>query len=60
MNGVDRFNDLQRQGFMKARKPKPAPIERPIVACDECLNWHKQGKHTADRVTRATNRVAAR
>lgn len=61
MNAIDRFNDLQRQGFMKPRKaPKAPKVERPIVACAACLNWHRQGKHTADAATRKANMAAAR
>lgn len=53
---IDRFNDLNRQGFMKplkaARKPKELP---PMVACDACMNWHRQGKHTAAPSERKAN-----
>jgi len=43
-----RFADLQKQGFMKLgrkgnRKPKAI---RPIIACDECHDWHREGEHT--------------
>lgn len=45
-------------------KPRPAPRkkapERPIVACDACLNWHREGKHTADAATRRANLLAAK
>lgn len=43
---MERFNDLQRQGFMKplkARTPKAPPV---IVACAKCQDWHRKGKHT--------------
>lgn len=58
---TERLADLMRQGFMKQRPvkaPKPPKPERPIVACDDCLNWHRQGKHTADAETRKANRKA--
>lgn len=51
-----RWEDLQKQGFMKPRKQKAPKKERPIVACEDCLNWHREGQHTADRATRAKNR----
>ena len=42
----NRFNDLNRQGFMKprrkARKAKGLPV---IVACAKCQNWHERDKH---------------
>jgi hypothetical protein len=52
-----RLCDLMRQGFMKPRKPKRTPVERPIVACDDCLNWHRKGKHTSDKATRAARKA---
>jgi len=52
-----RLADLYRQGFMKPRrKAKAKP--RPIVACDDCLDWHRKGRHTADVATRKANRLA--
>ena len=50
--------DLMRQGFMKPVKRKKPAIERPIVACDDCLNWHRKGKHIADATVRKKNRDA--
>ena len=55
---LDRFNDLARQGFMKVRKKRRVKAELPIVACNDCMDWHRQGKHTADKSTRAANRAA--
>jgi hypothetical protein len=53
---TDRMLDLLKQGFMKPhRDPKPQKPEAPIVACDDCLNWHRKGKHTADAATRKAN-----
>lgn len=43
---VDRFADLQRQGFMKPRKARKPKTPPPMVACDWCMNWHRKGKHT--------------
>jgi hypothetical protein len=60
MDPVDRFNDLQHQGFMRSRRNKKAKPEVPTVACDDCLNWHTKGKHTADAATRKANRLARR
>lgn len=57
MNSQDRFNDLQRQGFMRPRARKSTTTS-PVVACDDCLNWHTQGHHTASAETRAARRVA--
>ena len=59
MDPVDRFNDLQQQGFMRSRRTKKAKPEVPTVACDDCLNWHAKGKHTADAATRKAKRLAA-
>lgn len=54
-----RLCDLMKQGFMKPRKArKPPKSERPIITCDDCLNWHRQGKHTANKAQRAINRAA--
>lgn len=53
---VDRY-DILKQGFMKFRKPPKAPkSEAPIVACDDCLNWHRKGKHISDAETRKARR----
>jgi hypothetical protein len=59
-HAVDRLADLMRQGFMKpirSRKPKK---ERPIVACAACLNWHREGKHTATAAQRRENLKGAK
>lgn len=61
----DGLCDLMRQGLATYTAPKSkraaAPVDtRPIVACDDCLNWHRKGKHTADLDTRKANRKAAR
>lgn len=55
---LKRMLDLAKQGFMKppSRHRVKAPL--PIVSCDDCLNWHPKGKHTADAATRKANRVA--
>lgn len=50
---MDSFNDLNRQGFMrnvykKPRKPRVPKTERPMVACNGCLNWHREGQHTSN------------
>lgn len=59
-SALDRFNDLQRQGFMKlGRKVKAAKPLLPIVACDACLNWHRKGKHTATLAQRRENLAKA-
>lgn len=53
------LTDLMRQGFMRGVKAKKPPKEPPpIIACDDCLNWHRKGQHTADKATRAQNRRA--
>lgn len=60
MDALDRFNDLQRQGFMKPRRAVKAPKARPRqVACNGCLNWHAEGKHTASAAERRANLVGA-
>lgn len=58
MNAADRFNDLQKQGFMKTRAVRKQAAPLPTVACDDCLNWHRKGKHSADAATRKVNRAA--
>ena len=40
-----RFNDLQKQGFMKFKKPKKDVKPKLSVSCSMCLNWHEEGKH---------------
>lgn len=58
---MDRLSDIMRQGFMRGLKPARAKaIEKPVVACQECLNWHREGKHTADAATRKARRVELR
>lgn len=53
---ASRLADLYRQGFMKPRRTRKAPApSRPIIACPACLNWHAQGRHTADASTRKAN-----
>jgi hypothetical protein len=56
-----RFNDLQRQGFMrsayasrdaKPKVPKPAP---KYTSCVGCMDWHPEGKHNKDAATRKAN-----
>src|SRR5690606_42094437 len=60
MKPHDRLCDLMRQGIatFQAPKGKKAPVERPIVACEDCLDWHPAGRHTADAATRKANRAA--
>jgi hypothetical protein len=44
---TDRYLDLLKQGFMKPAKPTRKPrVDRPIVACDKCRDWHRKGQHT--------------
>jgi hypothetical protein len=62
---MERFNDLNRQGFMRnvyatpkrSRAPKPLP---PTISCDACMNWHPQGRHTATAAQRKINLVKMR
>jgi hypothetical protein len=53
----DRYLDLLKQGFMKPPRKVRVKVPVPIVACDDCLNWHAKGKHTADAATRKANRA---
>jgi hypothetical protein len=53
--GVHRLADLMKQGFMKPRSKTKSVTPRPTVACDACLNWHPQGKHTATAAERKKN-----
>ncbi len=56
-SAIDRFNDLQKQGFMKPRaEPRAAKPAPPTVACEDCLNWHAKGRHTSDTTTRKARR----
>lgn len=53
---AERLCDIMRQGFMKRRTPAKAKShDKPVIACNGCLNWHRQGKHTADAQTRKAN-----
>jgi hypothetical protein len=57
MPNLDRFNDLQKQGFMRSVYAQPkkqrAPTNiKPIVSCIGCQDWHPAGKHSADKATR--------
>jgi hypothetical protein len=47
------YADLMRQGFMKPASKKKQRIKGPIVACEECLDWHELGRHTKTRTERA-------
>lgn len=50
---IEGLSDLAKQGFMRGRKaPKPKKAEPPIVACDECRDWHRQGKHSKTKAER--------
>ena len=51
-----RFSDLQKQGFMKfgRKNARKAKVAKPIVACDECHDWHVKGKHTKGAITMIT------
>ena len=49
------LSDLMRQGLATFRAPIGKPAAPPVVACDACQNWHRQGKHTADAKTRRAN-----
>lgn len=61
---IDRYADLLKQGFMKpirrGRGTKKPKVEQPIVSCEDCLNWHRKGKHTASATERKANREARR
>ena len=56
----DRFNDLQRQGFMKPRKSRKVRVKGPTVACNACQNWHEKGKHTKKLTTAEKRRAVQR
>ena len=51
-NPTQRFSDLQKQGFMKLgrKNVRKAKVAKPIVACDECHDWHVKGKHTKGQI----------
>ena len=54
----ERYLDLMKQGFMKPRREKREPAKpKPTVACEECLNWHAEGKHTAPIDVRRARRL---
>lgn len=55
-----RYLDLQQQGFSRIGQVRRAIAHKPIVTCDDCLNWHRDGKHTAHAATRKINRQARR
>jgi hypothetical protein len=55
---IVRFMDLQKQGFMRPVKVRKKKEQKPSIACDDCLNWHTKGRHTANRETRKVNRLA--
>lgn len=52
---LEQLADLHRQGFMKPRRVRAPKPERPIIACAACLNWHREGKHTASVAERREN-----
>jgi hypothetical protein len=61
VSNLGRYLDIMKQGFMKPLpKPRPVKTPPPIIACNDCLNWHRQGKHTADLQTRRANRAEHR
>jgi hypothetical protein len=43
----DRLCDLMKQGLATFTAPKlrTPKVERPIVACPACQDWHREGKH---------------
>jgi hypothetical protein len=45
MTMTDRYVDLLKQGFMRGRKVKRVAKPKPIVTCDKCRDWHRQGEH---------------
>lgn len=58
-SAMDRFNDLQKQGFMRNAnaKPKKTPAKKEMVSCNACANWHFKGHHTEpDLAKRKENR----
>lgn len=55
---TERMLDLMKQGLMKPPSKHRVKTPLPIVSCDDCLNWHAKGKHTADVATRKANRSA--
>lgn len=56
---IEGLSDLAKQGFMRGQKAKrPKRAEPPIVACDECRDWHRKGKHSKGKAERAAIRKA--
>ena len=43
---ADRYVDLLKQGFMRDRKVKRKAKPRPIITCEKCQDWHRQGEHS--------------
>jgi hypothetical protein len=58
MNSQERYADLFRQGFTKPLPKRRAKPSAEIVACKDCLNWHRKGKHTATPEQRRVNKQA--
>lgn len=56
MTRIDRFLDIQKQGFMKPAKTRKPKKEPPTVRCTDCQNWHQENKHTASPEVRRANR----
>jgi len=54
---MSRFNDLQKQGFMKLGRNTPKSKVQPkaIISCNACKDWHREGQHTVDAATRKKN-----
>lgn len=50
MTPQDRHCDLMRQGFMKPTKVRRVKPQRPVVACDRCMDWHPKGQHRKAQV----------
>lgn len=55
---ADRLADMARQGFMRGARVRAPRKKLHWVACEDCLNWHRQGRHTADAAARKANREA--
>ena len=50
---IEGLSDLAKQGFMRGRKASRAKKPAlPVVACDECRDWHRQGKHSKTKAER--------
>jgi hypothetical protein len=52
-----RYIDLLKQGFMRPLKTKQRKEPPPVVACDDCLNWHRKGQHTSSQDVRKQRRL---